>query len=384
MGDLLAALASWTGHQVGVLGYLVAVLANTLLNALGLPRLGAAPPPPRWPRVAVLVPARNEEATIVPCLRSLLAQDYPDFAVWVLDDESSDRTPALLAAEAARCPRLTVLRGAPPPAGWLGKPWACQQLARAAEGEVLVFVDADTCHDPRLLRAAVALLLADGAGLLSVLPRQRMGSLAERLLVPLIPWSLLTHYPLVLARRCGWRVGAAAVGQVLLVRRAAYEALGGHAAVRGEVAEDLALARRAAAHGVRWLLADGAGYSTCRMYRSARAAWAGFGRNLARAFGRRLALYAAAWLWLAVAFLEPPLLGALALLGWPVGTPALAAAGTLVAVATWVVVVARWRLPAALVPLYPLVMAVWLAVAAESLRRTATGRATWKGRRLAA
>ena len=383
MGDLLAALASWTGHQVGVLGYLVAVLANTLLNALGLPRLGAAPPPPHWPRVAVLVPARNEEATIVPCLRSLLAQDYPDFAVWVLDDESSDRTPALLAAEAARCPRLTVLRGAPPPAGWLGKPWACHQLARAADGEVLVFIDADTWHDPRLLHEAVALLAADGAGLLSVLPRQVMGSLAERLLVPVIPWSLLTHYPLVLARRCGWRVGAAAVGQVLLVRRAAYEALGGHAAVRGEVAEDLALARRAAGCGVRWLLADGAEYSACRMYRSVRAAWEGFGRNLARAFGRNLALYAAAWLWLGVAYLGPPLSLAAALADTAVGVAPLALAAVLVALATWTVVVARLRLPGALVPLYPLVMAVWLVVAAESLRQALSERATWKGRRVA-
>lgn len=384
MDDIFARLISWQGQQLGMVMYLLVVQANTLLNALRLRRVGAYPLPSVWPPVAVLVPARNEEATIATCVRSLLGQDYPDFTVWVLDDQSTDRTAAMLAEERARSPRLRVLAGAPLPAGWLGKPWACHQLAQATEGagEVLVFADSDTWHRPGMLRHAVAALLAEDTGLLSVLPRQVMRTLPEALAVPLIPWSLLTHYPLVLARRFGWPGGAAALGQVLLFRREAYQAAGGHAAVRGEIAEDLALARAVAARGIRWNLVDGGEHSLCRMYRSAAAVREGLGKNLVAAFGGRLWLYIFVWLWLAVSFIAPPVaLAGAVLAGLPFSVP-LAAGAIFLAFGIWVVVVVRLHLPVILALGYPVVMTVAFLLACESLRQRLTRRATWKGRRL--
>jgi chlorobactene glucosyltransferase len=315
-------------------------------------------------------------------VRSLLCQEYPNFAVWVLDDESTDGTAALLAQEAARSPWLHVLTGAPLPSGWLGKPWACHQLARAVEADVLVFVDSDTWHHPHMLRDAVAALLAAEAGMLSVLPRQVLRTPPEWLAVPIIPWSLLTHYPLALARWFGWRAGAAALGQVLLFRRHAYETAGGHAAVRTEVAEDLALARAVAARGIRWLVADGSARSACRMYRSAAAVREGLGKNLVAAFGGRVWLYIFVWVWLAMAFLSPPVALAGALLaGFSVSVP-LAAGAVLLACGIWGTAVLRLRLSLVLVPLYLAVMIVALLLACESLRQTLTKQATWKGRRV--
>ena len=156
------AFLSWQGQQLGVLIYLLVVQTNTIVNACGSLRLGACSEPARWPKVAVLVPARNEEATIAACIRSLVRQDYPNFTLWSLDDQSTDRTGAILADEAAQSAKLHILSGQPLPVGWVGKTWACHQLAAAAGGDVLLFVDSDTWHHPRMVRDAVAMLLAEG------------------------------------------------------------------------------------------------------------------------------------------------------------------------------------------------------------------------------
>ena len=163
------------------------LLLIVLSNLHRLRRLGEDPPPGRWPRVSVLVPARNEEINIEACTRSLLAQQYADFQVLVLDDNSSDRTWPIVSQLAAEDRRLQVYRGEALPAGWLGKHWACHQLAQTANGELLLFTDADTRHHPLTLRQSVSALAAEDVDLLTALPREIVVSWAERLLVPLIP-----------------------------------------------------------------------------------------------------------------------------------------------------------------------------------------------------
>jgi len=210
------------GHQIGILIYLTIILTNTLINTRGLRRLGHAALPAKWPHVAVLIPARNEEINIRHCVTSLLDQHYPDFSLWVLDDHSEDRTPGILAELAVTDSRLHILQGAPLPAGWLGKTWACHQLVQAVPGDVplLLFVDADTWHAPTMLQAVVAELLAKQTDLLSVLPRQFTITLAEKLTVPIIPWSLFTHFPLALAQRFRWPFFAGAIGSGYVVAAA--------------------------------------------------------------------------------------------------------------------------------------------------------------------
>jgi chlorobactene glucosyltransferase len=378
----------WVQQQVGILVFLGAVLLVALSNWRALRCLGQYPypPPSRWPRVSVLVPARNEEENIGPCVRSLLAQEYPDFEVLVLDDESGDGTTEVLASLLDEGGRLRIMQGGSLPPGWLGKHWACQQLSEAADGELLLFTDADTRHHPGALRAAVSALLAEEVDLLSALPHQEVDSWAERLLVPIIPWALFSFLPLALAHRWRWPVLSAAIGQYMLFRREAYEQIGGHAAVRQHAADDLALGWRVKARGLRLRLIDGGERISCRMYHNAGEVYEGLSKNLLAAFGYLVPAFLFVWLWLFLVFWQPLVILGLAGLGasLPSGSISLAVAAVAVSLMLWGLSYWRFGFHLWLVPLYPVsvLSAVWLAL--RSLLLTVRGRATWKGRTLAA
>ncbi len=243
-----------------LLAALVGLLtAHAAVNARLLRVPPADPPAPAVP-VSVLLPLRDEAARVEPCLRALLAQTVP-VELLVLDDGSSDGTAALVERLTGRAP----LPGRPLPDGWLGKPHACQQLADAASGEVLVFVDADVVLAPGAVAATVALLEQAGLDLVCPYPRQDAPG-ATRLVQPLLQWSWLTFLPLRLAERSPRPSLSAANGQLLAVRRTSYLRAGGHRAVRTEVVEDVALVRRVKAAGGRGGVADGTALATTRMY----------------------------------------------------------------------------------------------------------------------
>ena len=204
-------------------------------------------------RVSVLVPARDEAHRIGPLLSSLPR----DVQVLVLDDGSTDGTGDLV-----RAAGFPVLEGQPLPEGWLGKPWACQQLADAAAGDVLVFVDADVALAPGAVAATVAAL--DGLDLVSPYPRQ-LATGRARLVQPLLQWSILTFLPSGGVRSSRPSLSAAN-GQLLAVRRDAYERAGGHAAVRDQVVEDVALLRAVKRAGGRGGVVDGTHLAATRMY----------------------------------------------------------------------------------------------------------------------
>jgi hypothetical protein len=241
-------------------------------------------PPPTAPfKVSVLVPVRDEEQHVIPCLAAVLAQrGVPQLEVLVLDDGSRDRTRQLV--ETVHDPRLRLLTGdGEPPHGWLGKSWACQQLADAATGDVLVFLDADVTLASAGLAATVAMLAA--LDLVSPYPHQQAVSLLERLVQPLLQWTWLTFLPLRLAETSPRPSLAAANGQLIAVRRAAYDRAGGHAAVRGEIIEDVALLRAVKRSGGRGTVADGTAVATCRMYGGADSLVDGYTKSLWSAFG---------------------------------------------------------------------------------------------------
>jgi chlorobactene glucosyltransferase len=161
----------------------------------------------------------------------------------VLDDESSDATAALAVQAAGSEDRFRLLSGKALPSGWLGKNWACHQLSMAASGDLLLFLDADVQLQPTALAALVTALIRENAELLTVWPSQITKSWSERLVVPLIAYALLGYLPVLAVHKTHWPVFAAANGQCLFFRRSAYHQAGGHAAVRGNVIEDVALAR---------------------------------------------------------------------------------------------------------------------------------------------
>lgn len=367
-----------------ILVFQAILIVIVLSNARTMRRALRHPAPVRFPRVSILVPARNEERNIERCIRSLLAQDYADFEVLALDDESTDRTRAILQALARCDARLKVLDGRPLEAGWSGKNWACAQLAARAAGDLLFFTDADTFHRPEALRAVVTALEGERADLMSGFPRQEVLTWGEKLLVPFFSWVMYTFTPLALAYRVNLPAMACAIGQMLLIRRAAYQETGGHQAVRSSIPEDLALARRFAAMGYRWRMMEVVHLISCRMYRSGGEAYAGFAKNLFAAFGFRLAPYLFGWLWLMVLFLTPVYdLGRYAL-GLELDVPLVAVLGCIaLALALWLLSYRRLGLPLAPAALYPLTLLVMEVVAFRSMWLSLTGGLTWKGRALA-
>jgi chlorobactene glucosyltransferase len=339
--------------------------------------------PPVYPMVSILVPARNEESNIAGCVHSLLAQDYPAFEVLVLDDQSEDTTREILEKIAENQPGLRVLDGAPPPAGQVGKNWACSQLAQQAQGELLFFTDADTLHQPGALRAIVTVLLGERADFLTGFPHQEVHTWGERLLVPFFSWALMSFIPLTLAYRLRLPVLSVAVGQVMLFRREAYLAIGGHAQAGSSIVDDLLLARLIHAAGMRWRVVFVADLISCRMYHSNREAVNGFTKNLFAAFNFHLLPFLFVIIWLAVMFWEPLITTLVMFLGQGLQARAHELVACLgLSLLLWLLPYADMRIPAWLACLYPFTILANEMVAIRSLWHTLGGRLSWKGRAL--
>jgi len=233
------------------------------------------------PSVSVIVPARNEAANIERCLRSLLATEYPEFEVIVVNDRSTDATAEIARRIAADDDRLVVIDGEERPADWAGKPWACWQGYRKAVGDILLFTDADTKHGPRLLGRSVAMLKDQHADMVTVMPLQEMKSFWERLVQPLFFLLLGLRFgsPARLNRNTNPR-HAIANGQFILVTRDSYEWIGGHRKVRRSVVEDLdlAISYTATARVIRFAVAEQD--MRTRMYDSLGALVEGWSKNM--------------------------------------------------------------------------------------------------------
>jgi len=339
--------------------------AHAAVNARLLRRAVRAGP---LPDVSVLLPVRDEADNIAACLDTLLAQQPRErIEVIVVDDGSSDGTRKIAEASGVR-----VVPGTAPPAGWLGKPHACRQLADLARpsSTVLVFVDADVRLEPDAVARAITLLERHRLDFVSPYPRQLAGSPAERLVQPLLSWSWLTFLPLRLAEHSPRPSLAVANGQFLVVRRAAYQRAGGH--VPDAVLDDIALARALRRTGARGGIVDGTALASCRMYHG----WAplrdGYGKSLWAAFGSpqgALGVVAA----LGVAYLVPV---AAALRGSRVGLLGYAAG-----VVGRVIAARRTggrALPDALA--HPVSVAAFSWLVVRSLVEHRRGTLTWKGR----
>ena len=344
-----------------------------------------APPDP--PLVSVIVPARNEARHIAACLDSVLGSTWPRLEVIVVDDHSTDGTGDLARAIATRDPRLRVIDAPPLPADWFGKQWACASGAREAQGEILLFADADTRHAPDLVMRTVHHMRRHAYDLLSVAGQQLMETTWEQLVQPLV-------FGVLLARLGGTRHVSRATraedtianGQCLCITRAAYAAVGTHAAVRHNVAEDLLLAQAVFRDGRRVGLVVGLDQLSTRMYSSLGEMVRGWRKNVYA--GGRYAMPEALRqpLLYAPLLLAPPLfllaptavaiLGAARLVPPVVGTAALIA---YLATSLWLMAGYAWlRKPLWTGFLHPLGAGVLLWIFAGAIGR---GRqVTWKGR----
>jgi len=361
--------------------YLVVV---AVINMSKLRNLRDYPDSGTHPRISVLVPARNEEATIGPCVSSLLAQDYPDFQVIVINDNSTDGTGTILSKLGQGDSRLKVISGQPLPPDWLGKHWACHQLYMAADGELLLFTDADTVHTPDTLRCAAAALLAEKADMLSILPRHILGTLAEKLIMPGFALGAFANIPLPARLRPGNTKMVSSSGKLMLFRRASYEAAGGFRSIRQSVLDDLQLAERVSLLGMRYRVFDGTDNTTCRMYRNWTELHQGLSKNVFPSYGYNVPLFTFTWLWINFVFWEPiVVLGVHKIPEYPpvlsVGLAAICVVACLALLGSYYY---RFKFPLYIVLFYPVSASLLTAIAFSSMFLTLSGQATWKDRKL--
>ena len=391
-----------TPEQEALLGFAIAlgwavVVAGLILRAVrqyaAYDRLG--PEPMRageMPTLGVVVPARNEADAIGRCLSGLAAQDYPParLAIIVVDDGSTDATASLARDAAAGDPRFAVMEAGVLPAGWTGKSHACWRGAAATQSQWLCFIDADTAPRPALLRTAVAIAARRGIDLLSLEPQQELVTPWERLIIPAGLCALGFAGDV---GRTGdpSHAAAAANGQFILVRRAVYERIGGHAAVRDEVAEDSALAARVKAAGGRVALLDGAPLIGARMYRTLPQLWQGLAKNVTETFGGIHATAVVAGLGLLLAWAAVVVPAALALTLPPAGPSPLGAAAVGIAVLASLAVTGMhiaasryFAIPCWYGVLFPIGYTLAALLAIDGIRLRRHGRIAWKGRIYAA
>jgi chlorobactene glucosyltransferase len=339
------------------------------------------------PAITVILPVRNEIANVAACLDTLAAQtglaDGP--GIIVVDDDSTDGTAAEVECAAMRDARIRLIRLGPLPQGWTGKPRACWSGAQRTDAEWLCFIDADVRASPELLSTAVAAAEAGGIDLLSLAPFQVLGSFWERLIVPA---GLLLIACVIDLRRIGDPAAreVSINGQVLLIRRSVYFAVGGHAAVGAEVCEDKALALNVKKGGWRYRFLDGRDLARTRMYADLASLWSGFAKNAVEIIGSPAATLAAATASAIVAWgtLIIPALAALALHG--AATPAamlglaLCLTGSLLVLAVQVATARHLEIPLVFGLLFPVAYTAVAALAVASVSARRAGRVRWKGR----
>jgi chlorobactene glucosyltransferase len=325
------------------------------------------------PKVSLLVPARNEASNLERLLPSLIAQEYDNLEIIVLDDHSSDGTLAVIRRHAELDSRLLPIAGADLPHGWLGKPHACQQLSRAANGDLLIFTDADTLWAPDAVGLIVNAFASSQVDALCAWPEQACGDPLSSLLQPLQQWSLMAFLPLSLVPARHFPLAVAANGQCLAFRRESYVQIGGHTGVRSSVIEDMALARNLKNARKRFGLFNAAGVIRTSMYATVGEAFEGYAKNVFPAFGAsrlaliavmtmNLILFVAPWLWL---LFQPGLEPAFAVL-FGLLPRALSDRAS--------------HYPRGLSLLHPIAILAWAVVGLESWHRYKQGTVTWKGR----
>ena len=363
-------------------GYALFLVLLVYRYATRRPRLANYPPQRAGSLVSVIIPARNEAVNIERAVRSILATEYRPIELIVVDDRSSDAT-AEIVERLTRSPeaegRLRLVRGAELPEGWFGKSWAIVQGYRVARGEVLLFTDADTWHHPELLPRTVTLLTTERVDLVSVVARQEMVTFWERLVQP--------HVLVALASRVGdlRRVNrtritwdAIASGAYILTSRRAYDTVGTHEAVKGAIAEDVALAQAFVRHHLDIFLTHAAQFMGVRMYRTLAEIVEGWSKNLALGVPlmfpplplvRRAAPYL---MWLpALCWVVPPLI-------WAVYGSSWAATTTLVSLVIWIAVYRSEGAPVRYAFLYPLGAVLVAYIMIRSALRGST--VEWRGR----
>lgn len=370
---------------LSVLVFVIVQLLIELSNLSAIPKLYSGKDLSVFPRVSILIPARNEENNIKKCVVSLLRQDYPNFEVLVVNDNSEDNTLALLRELEKEYDNLEVLNGAVLEKGWYGKHWACHQLSQKASGEWILFTDADTHHSPGMLKAVMQSVEKKQTDLLTAIVREETFTIGEKLTVPFIVWSIFSLLPVTIGVMFKLPAFSAVIGQFMLFRRESYEKAGGHQAVRHHAADDVALGRLIIKNRMQWRIYNATSYVSCRMYQSFFEAFQGFVKNYFAIFDYKILISALVWLWLGIVAWLP--LGVLSLhhkasLSNGEWLSPVSMAIVVILTLLWLIPVIKFKIPWMTILFYPFLISIAVIIGFASIFRAVFGKASWKGREL--
>ncbi|WP_170126213.1 glycosyltransferase [Paraliobacillus ryukyuensis] len=272
MDTILILVSCWLLFQLGFVCW----------NLFVFPRLSQQQVPnTQTPiRLSVLIPARDEEANIEACLSSVIQQTQQPYEIIVLNDHSTDNTKKLIRGLANKHQSIRLVEGKSLPKGWTGKSYACQQLADHASGDWFLFVDADARLEPKAIEQMNPILAKQGAGIVSGFPRQIVGSWLEKLVVPMMMFVILCHLPIYFVKNSKRAMFAAAHGAFITVHQTSYHVIGGHAAIRDSLLDDMSLMKRMKQYGFPATLAKIDRYVYMRMYHTWKDVWFGFQKNI--------------------------------------------------------------------------------------------------------
>lgn len=241
------------------------------------------------PLVSIMIPVRDEQHNIAHCIESILEQHYYNFEVIILDDDSKDLTTEVVKPYIERNQKISLISGKKLPQKWLGKNWACQQLADNAKGDVFLFIDADVRLGASCLNNLLFQMQRRKVKMISVFPTQLMSSLGEWLTVPLVNWMLITFLPIIRVFSSRKVILSAASGQLLLFDKNVYNEIGGHKVIKSEIAVDAEFAKLIKQKGMKVLTMLGGNSVFSKMYRNFDDAFNGFSKNFFPAF--KLSVY---------------------------------------------------------------------------------------------
>ena len=334
------------------------------------------------PLISVLIPARNEEDNIKRCINSLLKQDYENLEILVLDDGSTDRTVEIVRKLAKKDIRIRLYHGKPLARGWLGKSYACQQLAGYVKGQYLLFVDADTLHFPNSVSSAVACLLKYEVDALSVFAKQIMVTLHERMIIPFGNFMIMGFMPLALIRKSRRAIFCTAIGQFMLFKREVYEAIGGHESVKGKILEDVIISKQVKRCGYKFMIFDGSSNLYCRMYHNFSEIVSGYSKVLFSSFDYSITMISTAMVVVTAIYLMPFIMFPLGIIfDWQQIYVNIIALQIIFILITRIMLSIRFRMKAVDILLYPLSVIYLLSLAVNSVLQFKFNIGVcWKGR----
>ncbi|MDC7232208.1 MAG: glycosyltransferase family 2 protein [Spirochaetales bacterium] len=354
-------------------------LLNTISNIIYLKYQSKKPSVKKGPKISVLVPARNEEENIRACLEYLLDQDYENYEILVMNDNSTDRTGEILDEMAREYPRLRIYNGAPLKEGWFGKPYALQQLCEYADGDYFLFSDADTIHSRTSLSFCMTNALYHKTDLLSAYPRELIGTFGEVMNVSAMFLMTSIIMPLPAIDLWKWKHASFCLGQYFFIRSDVFRKIGGFEPVKHAITEDVAFGKVVKSLGYKTKFLDAQPHVACQMYKSFGESFKGIGKNVYDAVGKNLLLFGG--IIILIGLIEYPVVRLLAGLVTAQGVPGMVAASVILFFLMWLLVVLDRKIPLYGAILYPAQYFLILAMVVYFRFQFRSGKGiVWKNR----